>query len=322
MRAVHLPLLMIIVLLLIAEAAAFIEPPSNDTPHCQTTALNNSDITNVQSLPSNINRAMISRLQELTEDTSKLEPIKQQYLMMEPSSLTQADNSEDTVLSPERLARDTLITTRLNIRLNRTRIGKSRIGGAGRGLFAIENIQKGEIITCYPGDVLLCEYSENDNLDDEDEEEYDEEWEFANEDPVQIIWGEHVNMKDRMGEDAVFDGIEEVSIPPLTSYSVNLDGVYSVIGLPGLDKDPAYYGHFANDGGYLLVAENGDDSKGMEENISAYVRESKHLSNAVHELLDRGFALGGLHIVTVATKDIKEGEEILVTYGPDYWLTT
>ena len=39
--------------------------------------------------------------------------------------------------------------------------------------------------------------------------------------------------------------------------------------------------------------------------------ESLQLSNARHEPIS-----GGLHLGTVATKDIKNGEEVLVTYGP------
>mmetsp|Transcript_31419 Transcript_31419/g.66117 ORF Transcript_31419/g.66117 Transcript_31419/m.66117 type:complete len:337 (-) Transcript_31419:107-1117(-) len=332
MKAVSSIIALLLPSVIVEGAASFIQPPSADN----NADVNVNGVNDVQSISSQINEGLIKRLQELTEDTSKLEPIQLQYLNMEASSSTTHRDNDDAasgvdILSPERLARETLLTTRLNnIRLNRTRIDESGIEGAGRGLFAMEDIAKGEIITCYPGDALLCEYGQDDNLvdidnnEEEDEEQYhDEEFEFINQ---IVIWGEHVTMEERMDEDAVFDGIEELSISPLTSYSVSLDGVYSVMGLPALDKDPAYYGHFANDGaGHYLIFENGHDNRKSsvdESIISAYALESVNLSNAIHELLDDdgGFALGGLHVVTRATKDIKEGEEILVKYGHDYWL--
>lgn len=87
-----------------------------------------------------------------------------------------------------------------------------------------------------------------------------------------------------------------------------------------MDDDPAYYGHFANDGaGYLALeictAPSLAIEMGLEERIAEYVSESEDLANAAHKPLE-----GGGHILTVATKDIKAGEEIMVTYGPEYWL--
>ena len=68
------------------------------------------------------------------------------------------------------------------------------------------------------------------------------------------------------------------------------------------------------------ISSNGDVS--VEKTISAYGLESVSLSNAEHVPpdTDGGFVLGGLHIITVETKDIKEDEEIVVTYGHDYWM--
>ena len=57
-----------------------------------------------------------------------------------------------------------------------------------------------------------------------------------------------------------------------------------------------------------------DSGTSIEEEIAAYVNTSIESSNAKHENVD------GLHMVTVATKNIKEGDEIFVTYGFDYWL--
>ena len=76
-----------------------------------------------------------------------------------------------------------------------------------------------------------------------------------------------------MEEGAVFDGIKELSIHPLTLHSISLDDVCSILGLPALDKDSVYYVHVANDGAahFFLSGDHVSSSKGMEETIiSAY----------------------------------------------------
>lgn len=257
---------------------------------------------------------------DLLSDPSKLQPILEQH---------QDSSADDIKLSPEDLVKETLLSTRLpDLQLNRTRIGPSTIEGAGRGLFATEDIAKGELITCYPGDALLCEYSEleideeegeeeidEEDIDFEEEEYYDEEADYADE---VVLWGDHIDATDRIEEDEVFDGIVEEDIPPLTSYAASVDDVYSVMGMPVLDNDPAYYGHFANDGaGHIAIQTGVDDAAkiGIEEIISSYVSESVELSNAIHKPL-----ADGLHLGTFASKNIKQGEEVMVTYGPDYWM--
>ena len=52
-----------------------------------------------------------------------------------------------------------------------------------------------------------------------------------------------------------------------------------------------------------------------EVDLASYVIESNDLANAMHN--DIG---DGSHMVTVATRDIRKGEEIFVTYGPEYWM--
>ena len=76
-----------------------------------------------------------------------------------------------------------------------------------------------------------------------------------------VVCGEHVPMEEQMDEDAVFDGIKVLSIPPLTFYSVSLDGVCSILGVPGLDKGPMYYGHFLNDRAAHLTFLSGHSSQ-------------------------------------------------------------
>lgn len=82
---------------------------------------------------------------------------------------------------------------------------------------------------------------------------------------------------------------------------------YIVLGLPELYDDPAYMGHFCNDGAALGLEKGGVD-------VAAYILASDARKNAAHT------DIVGLHMATVAIRAIRKGEEVLVSYGPDYWL--
>ena len=188
-----------------------------------------------------INKLLIDRSQDLLSDSTKLEK-------EHPQSTVAADN-ENRNLTTKQMVHEALLSARMPLPfLNRTRVGPSLIEGAGRGLFATENIADGEVITCYPGDAILYELPSEDGTDDDESEEGEYEYEEEDEYTESIVlWGAHVPQKDIWDEDAVFDGTE--STPPLTAYAVSVDDSYSVLANPALDKDPGYYGHFANDGG-------------------------------------------------------------------------
>ena len=278
-----------------------------------------------------ISQTLQTLQKHLLANPEKLQPILSQHLDNNSSSFIDGDDSHREATpnnNEEQLVKETLLSTRLpSLELNRTSVGPSTIEGAGLGLFATEDIAKGELITCYPGDALLVEYGEleidedgynddhnfdDEELDFEDEEYYnDDESDYVEE---AVLWGGHVNTTYRMDEDTVFDGSVDEEIPPLTSYAASVDDVYSVMGHPSLNDNPAYFGHFANDGAGRIALQSKvkvGDCGGIEEIISSYVSESLQLSNARHEPIS-----GGLHLGTVATKDIKNGEEVLVTYGP------
>ncbi|KAL3808794.1 hypothetical protein ACHAXA_011178 [Cyclostephanos tholiformis] len=238
-------------------------------------------------------------------------------------------------MDPKQMVHEAILSTRLHLPfLHRTKLGPSKINGAGRGLFAIENIAKGEAISCYPGDALLYELPPSDDEEgdvDETEDDYEDGTETI------CLWGAHVPLAYRWDEDKVFDGTE--STPPLTAYAVSVDEHYSIMGHPDLDDNPAYFGHFANDGAGEFAfdgpnsqnnkmaalelgldtgedeGDEGDEELRVEDNIAAYVMRSLEVSNAMHRSL-----VDGLHVVTVATRDIAAGEEIYITYGPDYWV--
>jgi len=70
--------------------------------------------------------------------------------------------------------------------------------------------------------------------------------------------------------------------------------------------DPSYLGHFANDGIQIPPT--------CETELAPYVIQSSNTANAVHQPCE------GCHMVTIATRDIHAGEEIFVSYGPEYWI--
>ena len=166
--------------------------------------------------------------------------------------------------------------------LNRCRVGPSLVPNAGRGLFATSDCPRGTIITCYPGDVLV--HSSHDRPDDDDDAQDTYEW------------GVHVPTTVR----------ETADLSQLTDYILQLSDECAVMGLADLDDDnAAYMGHFANDGARPPTS---------SAELARYVIESNAMSNVMH------VSLLNCHMVTKATRDITKGEEILVTYGPEYWM--
>jgi len=272
-----------------------------------------------------LNELLEEKREEFLSDTSKLQE-------KHPQSIISADNElRNALMTKQMMIRETLLSTRLPLPfLHRTKLGQSKIDGAGRGLFATENIADGDVITCYPGDALLCEMpSLEDGNDDLNEKDYEDDFDEDDSIDEVVLWGSHVPCYDRYDDDSVFDGTE--STPPLTAYAVSVDDIYSVMGHPSLDDNPAYYGHFANDGaGHLALEKKNSQNNiqaalelglstegeiGVEQSIAAYVLKSLEVANAMHKTPGNK----ELHMMTVATRDIEEGEEILVTYGPDYW---
>jgi hypothetical protein len=327
----------IVLLSLTAIASAFIHPTINANrkfaPRYSIVIQASDDEQNIIiagecRIVSQISRLLKDSQLELLSDTSKCRT-------QHPQSTVEADN-EMRNIDPEQMVHEAILSSRLHLPfLHRTKLGPSKIAGAGRGLFATENIAKGEAITCYPGDAVLYELpSSEDEEDDfnETEDDFEDGYDEDEEGTETIcLWGAHVPIIDRWDEDRVFDGTESTS--PLTAYAVSVDDHYSIMGHPELDGNPAYFGHFANDGAGEFAFEGPnsqnnlraslelgldtgtDEELGVEDNIAAYVLKSLEVSNAMHKSL-----VDGLHVVTVATRDIVAGEEIFVTYGPDYWV--
>ena len=166
------------------------------------------------------------------------------------------------------------------LRLDRTVVKPSTLVEGQRGLFASCDCRKGDLLTCYPGDLLIVIPDEGDYC---------------------IRTGGHVvhNMNGHSFDDDDYDLSDE-----LMGYLLHTTDDYGVLGLPWLDQDSAYLGHFANDG-----AANPTQA----QDVDAYVRESLSKANAKNEMIS-------CHMVTVATRDIPKGEEIFTSYGADYWM--
>jgi len=111
----------------------------------------------------------------------------------------------------EQTVRETMLVSRLprlNNFLHKSEVRPSSILGAGRGLFAIEDIPKGEVITCYPGDALLCK-SEDDVVED-------------------LLWGVHVAEADILDEETVFVGTGKfIYMLRICSYTIHYDISFS-----------------------------------------------------------------------------------------------
>lgn len=182
-----------------------------------------------------------------------------------------------------------LFRTRLpKLRLNRCTIGaQSTITGAGRGLFATRDIADGELITLYPGDVMLA-------------------WEttvgdFGTSGDVGVLFGTHVRKEDQKKT------ADRLTTDSARAYELKIGGRHSVVADPFLVDDAAYLGHLANDASSL----NSRDKASVDE----YVEASNQGHNAAHLVLE------GSHFVTLATRSIGEGEEIFVSYGYSYWFS-
>jgi len=209
----------------------------------------------------------------------------------------EGEESLFAISTEEELVRLDILHTRLKgIPLNRTFVGPSPV--AGRGLFAACDCLEGDLLTCFPGDamVLLPDDDDEDDEDDEDEDTgTEQEW--------TVLWGDHVQTtkdgdRDYVTEDWFLGNL-------IHAHGENV----GIVGVPSLDRDPAYLGHFANDGAPTELIPT------CEADCDTYVLASNLAANAINEDIAKES-----HMVTVATRDIKKGEEIFVTYGPDYWL--
>ena len=175
----------------------------------------------------------------------------------------------------------------LDLEISKTTVQPSPI--AGQGLFATMDCRPGDILTCYPGDGVI--------------QTPDPE----NEDSWLIQWGKHITDPEDRSRTTMKDLSET-----MRGYILYMDQEHSIVGLSHYKDDTnnvssCYLGHLVNDGATTCPTCPAD--------LEAYVQESHAACNARHEGMS-----GDCHMVTVAIRDIKAGEEIFVTYGAEYWM--
>ena len=188
-------------------------------------------------------------------------------------------------LTQDRVCMNMLATRCADLHLNRCRTGPSRLQDGGTGLFATRDIRAGELITLYPGDALL----------------YWKDGQVAMSASKQlcsgVVFGVHIPMDER--------NVDRVTSADARQYEICASSTLSCVGDPRLADNPAYLGHFTNDG--VVCA--------SPEGAATYRVATRAAANADHVTLE------GCHLATQATRDIFSGDEILVTYGEGYWLS-
>lgn len=234
----------------------------------------------------------------------KLNEVLEAALSSEDDSID--DDDDESVKELAKLS--LLYTRRDNLYLNRTYVDESAI--AGRGLFALVDAQKGDLLTCYPGDALVI-VPDDDDIDETQDDRRSKKRrrrrkkETSNgndDDDWTIVWGEHVTMEQEEVEAELQDNLRAYTLHAGVS-----DNNVGIFALPSMDANPAYLGHFVNDGVTSIPM--------TSKALSSYMLESSDAANAVHQDI-----LEGCHMVTLARRDIRAGEEIFVTYGPEYWM--
>ena len=191
-----------------------------------------------------------------------------------------------------------------HISINRTYVGNSTIGGAGLGLFARRDIPKGTLLTCYPGDALVDLPKEGDFVKDLSGRGQITRGSHA----MKFIGATHDESDGDYNDERVSKFINDSECDLRQEYMLRaVCDDWGIVAIPELfgNADPTYLGHFANDGVRYPPT--------RESELAAYVIESADMANAMHQPCE------DCHMVTVSIRDLEAGEEIFVTYGPDYW---
>lgn len=177
-----------------------------------------------------------------------------------------------------------LLYTRYKLpNIGKVHIDKSTIHG--KGVFASMDIKKGELLTFYPADVVLFKMQSEETKKPLFYTQFSQE-----------IIKEYDRNEDRLKKFA-----------ENTTYRLDMDERYSIIGYPKFDQDSNFLGHYINDWF------DGDPFK---------MNEQEYLKNSLQRInCGSRPTKGGLHIAVVAIKDISRGEELLTAYGTKYWET-
>ena len=182
-----------------------------------------------------------------------------------------------------------LYATRLSsIPLDRCYIADSCIPGAGKGVFAKCDMPAGSLATLYPGDAV---HIEGLPLNPEVAGGAEKDVWFAAESDGSLFVPPSELLK--RGRD----------------YEIEVDSNFwptSLLGDPTKLDDSAYLGHMLNDG---ATCDSNEKSAKADYSI-----HSSRLRNA------KQVCASGCHAAIVTTRDVAAGEELLLTYGANYWI--
>eukprot|EP00536_Pseudo-nitzschia_multiseries_P007009 jgi/Psemu1/296426/fgenesh1_pm.156_\ len=164
---------------------------------------------------------------------------------------------------------------------------ESTIPGAGRGLFATQNIKKGTVIGFYPVHGIGAEFEDGSSIccgtTTEDQKYFDE---IPKSDYLLHLFGSRRLGAADFGEDTQ---------------------IFIDVNPSRTDLSECWNGHLVNDG--ATVSEN------SEQGMLDYYTASQRKKNCVHI----PFGPSPL-LALVTTKKVKKGEELFTTYGCLYWL--
>lgn len=169
--------------------------------------------------------------------------------------------------------------------------GESSIPGAGKGLFAKQNIKKGTLIGFYPVHGIGAEFEDGSyvccGMTSADQNHFDEMKDLKS-NYIQYLIGSRKLGTSDFGEDTQLF----VDVNPSRT-----------------DLSGCWNGHLVNDGATL--------TENSEQGMLDYYTASQRCKNCVHI----PFGPSPL-IAVVTTRKVKKGEELFTTYGCLYWLET
>jgi hypothetical protein len=185
-----------------------------------------------------------------------------------------------------------LRTTRIGDQPSKCVVRKKKSDIHGNGLFATEDIKKGDCITLYPVDVSF--YQGTDGA------------------PVGC-YSTDISLALLADKDA---HVALLVKNRQYAHIVTPSGMPLTMALPGAAKeDDAHLGHYANDPAQVHHVQY-DDLDALLIAEKEYEEASHAAANAAH--LTAG---EGIIVMTVAQKNIAKGDEILVSYGANWWKT-